>query len=103
LEAIVAIEKIKDNLGWLLPALHCEEHSRPEVLEGICGGGLDGVRTVDGDFVVTSDVLGFLEVVVSFRLAVLGEGEEIVGLDEGVAKLDGVFVNGYFGVFPEGE
>jgi hypothetical protein len=81
----VAAEEVEGEVGRVVLGVCREEHSRPEVLEGVCGGGLDGGGRVNSDPVGASDVLALLEVVVPPGFAVLGEGEKVVGLDESVA------------------
>lgn len=55
------------------------------MLVGVDCGNFDGDGVLDGDFVVVGDVLCLLEVVVSFGLAILGETEKAVGLDDLIA------------------
>lgn len=54
---------------------------------------------LDSDSVVVGDVFSFLEIVVSLGLAILGETEKTVGLDDLIAEPDAVVIHRYLGVF----
>lgn len=54
---------------------------------------------LDSDFVVVCDVLSLLEIIVSLGLAILGETEKTVGLDDFIAEPNTVIINRYLSIF----
>lgn len=98
-EVVAAAEEIKRNVGCWGKGFDCKGYSSPKIFVRICCGDFDCHGVLYSDFVAVSDVLCFLEIVVSLGLAILGKAEKTIGLDELIAEPNAIVIHGNLSVF----